>query len=55
MTKLTIEDINKLIQVCDIATKTGGLQVAQETLPLAIKLQQMITELQDAEKESWAS
>jgi hypothetical protein len=47
MTQFTIEDLNKLIQICDIATKAGGLQIAQETLPLAAKMQQIAKEIQN--------
>lgn len=44
MNKLTVDEINILIQLMDIATKTGGLQIAQQALPLAFKLQQMAQE-----------
>ena len=47
MTQFTIEELNKLIQICDIATKAGGLQIAQETLPLAAKIQQIAKEMQN--------
>jgi len=30
-----------LMQLLDIATKAGGLQVAQQALPLAVKIQEM--------------
>jgi hypothetical protein len=46
MTQFTLEDLNKLIQLCDIATKAGGLQIAQEALPLAAKIQQISQEMQ---------
>lgn len=39
--KLTIEEMNTIIQMMDMATKTGGLQVAQAALPIVAKLQQM--------------
>ena len=45
MTQFTIEELSKLIQVCDLATKAGGLQVAQEVLPLVAKIQQMGQEI----------
>ncbi len=44
MNNLTTEEINMIIQLMDIATKAGGLQVAQQALPIAFKLQQMIQE-----------
>lgn len=47
MTNFTIEELNKLMQLCDIATKAGGLQVAQEALPIAVKIQQIAKEMQD--------
>ena len=39
------EELNKLVQICDIATKAGGLQIAQEALPLVAKMQQMAQSL----------
>jgi hypothetical protein len=44
LTKLTTEEINAIIQMMDIATKAGGLQVAQQALPIAVKLQAMAQE-----------
>ena len=44
MTKLNADELNKLIQVCDIAVKSGGLNIAKEVLPLAEKLSVMISE-----------
>ena len=44
MNKLTIEEMNAIIQMMDIATKTGGLQVAQQALPIVAKLQAMAQE-----------
>lgn len=49
MIQFTIEDLQKLIQACDIATKAGGLQVAQEVLPLVGKMQQMAKEIHESE------
>lgn len=46
----TLEELNMLVQLLDIATKTGGLQIAQQTLPLAIKVQQ-IAQAKAAEAE----
>jgi hypothetical protein len=37
----TVEELNKLLQLLDIATKAGGLQVANEALPLAAKIQEI--------------
>ncbi len=39
--KFTIEELNTLIQLLDVATKAGGLAVANQALPLAAKMQQM--------------
>ena len=47
MTQFTIEELNKLVQICDIATKAGGLQVASEALPLVAKMQKIATELSE--------
>ena len=38
----TNEELNTLIQLLDIATKAGGLSVAQQSLPLAVKIQQQL-------------
>jgi hypothetical protein len=38
--ELTKEESQQLLELLDIATKTGGLQVAQAALPLATKLLQ---------------
>ena len=46
MTQFTLEELNKLMQLCDIATKAGGLQIAQEALPLSAKIQQIAKEIQ---------
>lgn len=37
----TIDELQKLLQLLDIATKAGGLQVANEALPLAAKIQEI--------------
>lgn len=47
MTQFTIEELNKLIQICDIATKAGGLQIANEALPLVAKIQLVGKEIQE--------
>ena len=49
MTQFTIEELNKLVQMLDLATKAGGLSVAQEALPLVTKMQQMGREIEAAE------
>lgn len=51
MSQFTIEELNKLAQICDIATKAGGLQIAQEALPLVAKMQQIAKEMQEASAE----
>lgn len=50
----TLEELNKLAQMLDLATKAGGLPVAQDALPLFTKLQQMAQSLQVANAESAA-
>lgn len=53
MTQFTIEELNKLAQMLDLATKAGGLAVAQEALPLISKMQQMGREIEtSAAKQS---
>lgn len=37
----TKEELNILFQLLDIATKAGGLQIAQQALPLAAKIQEL--------------
>jgi hypothetical protein len=37
--ELTQQEAQQLIGLLDLATKSGGLQVAQAALPLAIKVQ----------------
>jgi hypothetical protein len=37
----TVEELNKLLQMLDLATKAGGLAVANEALPLAAKIQEV--------------
>lgn len=48
----TLEELNKLVQMLDLATKAGGLAVAQEALPLFAKMQQMAQALQSVDAES---
>ena len=38
----TNEELTVLMQLLDIATKAGGLGVAQQALPLAVKIQQQL-------------
>lgn len=45
MTQFTTDELNKLVQLLDIATKAGGLAVAQEALPLIVKMQQIGQEI----------
>lgn len=37
--EFSTEEVRVLVQALDLATKSGGLQAAQVTLPIAIKLQ----------------
>lgn len=52
MTSFTIEELNKLVQMLDIATKAGGLQVAGEALPLVAKMQQMGREIESVSSQN---
>lgn len=45
MTTFTLEELQVLMNMLDLATKAGGLQVAQNTLLLANKIQKMAAEL----------
>ena len=38
-------EIKQLIGLLDLATKSGGLQVAQDALPLALKLQNTLDQI----------
>lgn len=44
----TNEELNTLVQLLDIATKAGGLPVAQQALPLIAKMQEMVKANVDA-------
>jgi hypothetical protein len=46
-----IDELQKLLQMLDIATKAGGLAVANEALPLALKIQDLAKGLVDAPAE----
>lgn len=48
----TIEELEKLLQLLDLATKAGGLAAANDALPLAVKLQKMAKELQIVDVKS---
>ncbi len=48
----TLEELNKLAQMLDLATKAGGLPVAREALPLFNKLQQMAQALQAVDEQT---
>ena len=47
----TLEELNKLLQMLDLATKAGGLAVANEALPLAVKIQEVAKGLVDVKAE----
>ncbi len=40
--ELTPTEAQQLVQLLDLATKSGGLQAAQAALPIAIKVQAAI-------------
>jgi len=48
----TIDELNKLMQLLDVATKAGGLQIANEALPLAVKIQEIAKGLVDDQAEA---
>lgn len=48
---LTKDELQALIGLLDVATKAGGLQVAQTALPLAVKVQEALNETQQTEGE----
>ena len=52
MTTFNLDELSKLIQLLDIATKAGGLQIAQEALPLVAKIQQMGKEISDNQADA---
>ena len=45
--EFTTQEVQAIIGLLDLATKSGGLQVAQAALPIAIKVQAAL----NAEKE----
>ena len=51
-TTFNLDELSKLIQLLDIATKAGGLQIAQEALPLVAKIQQMGKEISDNQADA---
>lgn len=40
--ELTTQEAQQLMQLLDLATKSGGLQAAQAALPIAVKVQTAI-------------
>ena len=47
--ELTKEEGQQLLELLDLATKTGGLQVASVALPLAAKIMQAAQAKQEGE------
>ena len=45
----TTEELKTLIGLLDLATKSGGLQVAQAALPIALKAQAALDDKETAE------
>lgn len=43
--KFTVEELSKIIQLIDYATRAGGIEVAKTALPLAEKIQRMANEM----------
>lgn len=41
--EFTEAEVRALIGLLDVATKAGGLEVAQHAMPLAVKLQKALT------------
>jgi len=42
----TLAELQKLVELLDLATKAGGLAVANDALPLVVKMQEMARKLQ---------
>lgn len=49
--ELTQQEAQQLIGLLDLATKSGGLQVAQAALPIAIKVQSALDTKTQGEHE----
>lgn len=49
--ELTNQEAQHLIGLLDLATKSGGLQVAQAALPIAVKVQAALDAETQGEKE----
>ena len=45
--ELTPQEAQSLLQLLDLATKAGGLQVAQAALPLAVRIQSTLDNPQE--------
>lgn len=43
--ELTEQEANLIVQICDIATKSAGLQIAQQCLAIVAKLHQAAQEV----------
>lgn len=48
---LTKDELQALIGLLDVATKAGGLQVAQAALPIAVKAQDALNAETEGEAE----
>lgn len=49
--KLTENEAQALYEIMDIATKSGGIQVAKASLPITDKLMQAVKDSQEKEKD----
>lgn len=48
----TDEELNLLVQLMDIATKAGGLAVAERALPLVTKIHKELTQRQSVDVQA---
>lgn len=48
----TDEELQLIVQLADLATKSGGLAVAEKALPLAVKISQELTKRQSVDVQS---
>lgn len=49
---LSTEELSTLMNLLDVATKAGGLQVAQAALPIAVKVQTALNAAKQPEPEN---
>lgn len=52
MTTFTLDELNTILGLLDLATKAGGLQVASKALPIVQKMELMAKEIEESSDKS---